>query len=154
MTIRFTTDAALIARLNEPVQTLHAKLYPEHFKPYQFEKIRDWFEKVLIQDEASRFLVTEDEEGPCGYAWIQTINQKENPFKKASVFLEVHQFCIASPKRRKGLGTALMNRICQYAREQELNEVILDYWANNEAAEQFYRHQQFTVYRNVVHLLI
>ncbi|MET1249385.1 GNAT family N-acetyltransferase [Sporolactobacillus sp. STCC-11] len=154
MEIVQTKDAALIARMNEPVQALHAKLYPEYFKPYCFDEIRQWFEKVIASDPDSTFLVIEDESQISGYAWIQALSRKENPFMIARTALEVHQFCIMRTERRKGYGTLLMNYIGQLARNKGINEIDLDYWSANEAAELFYRKQDFKVYRKAAHRIV
>ncbi|MFT8310606.1 MAG: GNAT family N-acetyltransferase [Sporolactobacillus sp.] len=154
MEIKQTTDAALIAKLNEPVQTLHRALYPEYFKPYCFDEIRKWFEKIIMSDPDSTFLVIEDEDQIVGYAWIQVLNRKENPFKRAWTALEIHQFSIMLAERRRGYGTALMNYICQFAKNKGINEIDLDYWSDNEAAELFYRKQDFKIYRKAAHRIV
>lgn len=154
MEIQSTTDTTLIARLNEPVQNLHAKLYPEYFKPYDFDEIRKWFERVVEEDQESTFLVIRDEEQIAGYAWIQVFTRKENPFKKESKALKVHQFSIMPAERKKGCGTHLMNYICQSARDKGINEIVLDYWSDNEGAERFYQKHQFTVYQKAAHKLL
>jgi ribosomal protein S18 acetylase RimI-like enzyme len=154
MEIKQTKDAALIAKLNEPVQTLHQALYPEYFKPYCFPEIRQWFEKVIANDPDSTFLVIEDEGLIAGYAWIQALGRKENPFKKAQTALKIHQFSIMQSERRRGYGTFLMDYICQFAKNNEINEIDLDYWSGNEAAELFYRKQDFKIYRKAAHRIV
>jgi len=154
MEIKQTTDAALIAKLNEPVQALHRALYPEYFKPYCFNEIRQWFETIIASDPDSTFLVIEDEGIIAGYAWIQVLIRTENPFKKARTALEIHQFSIMQAERRRGYGTALMNYICQFAKNKGINEIDLDYWSDNEAAELFYRKQDFKIYRKAAHRIV
>ncbi|MCO7125444.1 GNAT family N-acetyltransferase [Sporolactobacillus shoreicorticis] len=154
MEIKQTMDAALIAKLNEPVQALHAALYPEYFKPYCFAEIRQWFERVIASDPDSTFLVIEDEDQITGYAWIQVLNRKENPFKKARTVLEIHQFSIMQAARRKGCGTFLMNDICQFAKNKGIKEIDLNYWSDNETAERFYRKQNFKIYRKAAHRIV
>ncbi|GMA64325.1 hypothetical protein GCM10025859_47650 [Alicyclobacillus fastidiosus] len=56
MKITRTTDFELIARLNKPIHDLHVSLYPQHFTDYNFEAIRDSFEK-LVKSEAFIFLL-------------------------------------------------------------------------------------------------
>jgi hypothetical protein len=50
MNITRSTDFELIARLNKPIHELHASLYPQYFTEYNFEAIRDSFEKLVQTD--------------------------------------------------------------------------------------------------------
>jgi ribosomal protein S18 acetylase RimI-like enzyme len=150
MNITRSTDFELIARLNKPIHELHASLYPQYFTEYNFEAIRDSFEK-LVQTDSFIFLLLEDANEPLGYAWMELRNYPQNAFKKARRALFVHQISIANEQKRKGYGTALMNYIYDLAREQSIETVELDYWANNEIAKKFYSKQGFTGYREFVY---
>lgn len=62
MEIIKTTDFELVAKLNQSVHDLHSRLYPEYFKEYNFERIRDFFEKIINQPEYIFLLLMDDEQ--------------------------------------------------------------------------------------------
>ncbi|QSO48547.1 GNAT family N-acetyltransferase [Alicyclobacillus mengziensis] len=150
MNITRTTDFELIARLNKPIHELHASMYPQYFREYDFEAIRDSFEK-LVKDNSFVFLLLQDGNESLGYAWVELRNYSETVFTKARQALFVHQISIVNDQKQRGYGTALMNHIYDIAREQSIETVELDYWANNEAAKNFYSKQGFTGYREFVY---
>lgn len=150
MHITRTTDFELIARLNKPIHELHASLYPEYFTEYNFEAIRDSFEK-LVQGDSSIFLLLEDANEPLGYAWVELRNYPQTAFTKTRRALFVHQLGIVHEQKRRGYGAALMDYIYNLAREQSIETVELDYWVNNEIAKNFYSKQGFTGYREFVY---
>ena len=149
MNITRTTDFELIARLNKPIHELHVFMYPQYFKEYNFETIRDSFEK-LVRDNSFIFLLLEDGNESLGYAWVEVRNYPETVFTKARQALFVHQISIVNDQKRRGYGTALMNHIYDIAREHSIEIVELDYWANNEVAKSFYNKQGFSGYREFV----
>ncbi|GMA64177.1 GNAT family N-acetyltransferase [Alicyclobacillus fastidiosus] len=150
MNITQTTDFELIARLNKPIHELHVSLYPQYFTEYNFEAIRDSF-KELVKNDSFIFLLLEDGNDALGYAWVELRNYPQNAFTKARQALFVHQISIVNDQKRRGYGTALMNHIYDIAREQSIETVELDYWANNEVAKNFYKKQGFSGYREFVY---
>ncbi|KWW22334.1 GNAT family acetyltransferase [Peribacillus simplex] len=150
MKISQTKDFQLVAKLNEYVHGLHSNLYPAHFKEYNHENVKAGF-KSLFQNERFIFLLVEDDGEAVGYAWIETREYPENPFKKAYKSVYVHQISIVDTKRNKGYGSSLMKRIEEIAIEKGIDVLELDYWSGNSVAKQFYQNQDFTKYREFVH---
>ncbi|MBB6732698.1 GNAT family N-acetyltransferase [Cohnella zeiphila] len=150
MNITRTTDFELITSLNKPIHELHVSLYPQYFTEYNYEAIRDSFES-LVKNDLFIFLLLEDANEPLGYAWVELRNYHQNAFTKARQALFVHQISIVNGQKRRGYGTALMNYIYDLAREQSIETVELDYWANNEVAKNFYKKQGFSGYREFVY---
>ncbi|WP_064093414.1 GNAT family N-acetyltransferase [Rossellomorea aquimaris] len=149
MKITTTKNYELIAKLNKGVQDIHVKEYPEYFKEYDYESIKDFY-KANIENENCVFLLIEEENEPKGYAWIEHKHYKENPFKKAYQSIIVHQLNIIEFHRAKGYGSYLMNEIYLIAEQKGISKVELDYWANNSLAQKFYRKHGFTLYREYV----
>ncbi|CAH0343969.1 GNAT family N-acetyltransferase [Bacillus sp. CECT 9360] len=150
MNISQTTDHELIAKLNKPVQDLHAKWYPHTFKEYNFEAIKDTF-KNLINNEALIFLLLEDNQQAIGYAWIEIRNYPENAFRKPYKSVFVHQISLVETERKKGYGTKLMDHIYEIARNKEIDLVELDYWFHNDSAKGFYEKHGYTKNREFVY---
>ena len=150
MKIDRTNDYELVARLNKYVHDLHTNLYPDIFKPYNFQEVKAFFQGIIHRDEFI-FLQLEDEGKPLGYAWIELRNLPENAFKKAYKSVYVHQISIVDSQRRKGYATMLMDRITDLAKENGINRIELDYWFNNKIARDFYKKNEFVKYREFVY---
>ncbi|GGA86584.1 N-acetyltransferase [Ornithinibacillus halotolerans] len=146
MHISQTKDAGLIAKLNKPVHDLHVELYPEFFKPYNFEEIKTFFQS-MVEKENYIFLVLEDGDMPLGFAMIEIRNHPETMFKKAYSSLYVHQISVLNQKQKKGYGTRLMEAIEGHAKERGINRIELDYWSENEVASSLYEKNGYEISR-------
>lgn len=94
MKISRTNNFKLVAKLNKYVHDLHVNLYPEYFKEYNYEEIKDFFQKIIDKEEFT-FLLLEDEDKPVGYAWIELRNYPDNAFKKSYQSIYVNQISIS-----------------------------------------------------------
>ncbi|MEK5520565.1 GNAT family N-acetyltransferase [Heyndrickxia sporothermodurans] len=150
MKINRTNDFELIAKLNKHVHDLHIKLYPKHFKEYNFEEVKAFFASIIDIEEFV-FLILEQNEQPLGYAWIELREYPDNPFKKAYKSVYVHQISISENQGKKGYGSRLMDEICNIARANGINKIELDYWCDNEIAKSFYKKNGFVKYREFVY---
>ncbi|WP_062109409.1 GNAT family N-acetyltransferase [Bacillus niameyensis] len=150
MRIRETNDYVIIAKLNKGVHELHEKLYPEYFKPYNFEDMLEYFKEIVYFPDFI-FLVLEEEEKPIGYAWIEIRNYMENALIKANQAIYVHQINIEEDHRNNGYGGHLMDAIIEMAKSKDIHRVELDYWFDNEVAKKFYEKLGFKKYREFVY---
>ncbi|GIN72773.1 N-acetyltransferase [Bacillus sp. J14TS2] len=150
MNISQTNDFELVAKLNKYVHDIHANLYPEYFKVYNFEEIKSFFQKIIDKEEFIFFLL-EDDDKPLGYAWIEFKCYPDNPFRKAYKSVYVHQISISEAQRKKGYGSMLMDKIIEMAKLNGMNKIELDYWGNNEMAKNFYKKNDFVQYREFVY---
>lgn len=143
MRIRKTQDYKTIAKLNRTVHQLHVKLYPELFKPYQYDQV-EYYMKEMMKNPRFTFLIVENSyREPVGYAWIEIIDQPETYFQYASKSVFVRQFSIEADQEHKGYGSALMIQIIYLAKENGAKQIELDYWAANTNAGQFYQKHGF-----------
>ncbi|OOC62567.1 hypothetical protein BBD40_12275 [Paenibacillus ihbetae] len=76
---------------------------------------------------------------------------QESAFKISTQSVYVHQLSIIKEAQRKGLGTLLMDKVCEFALEQGIRKIELDYWVNNETAGRFYHKQGFKKYREFLY---
>ncbi len=150
MQISRTKDFESVAELNRYVHELHANLYPEYFKEYDFEAIKTFFQKKMDNEEFI-FLLLKDDDQPLGYAWIELRNYPDTDFKKPYKSIYVHQISIADSQRKKGYGSALMNKVADIAKENGIHKIELDYWSNNEIAKNFYEKNDFVKNREFVY---
>lgn len=150
MRVYQTKDPELVAKLNEPVHQLHVERYPELFKPYDFEEVKNFFSGI-IDHENFVFLIVEDTEFAVGYLWFEYRDYHETVFTKSYRSIYVHQISVNPSKRSKGLGARLMEEAAVIAKGQNINRIELDYWAKNEKARDFYRKLNFEVSREYVY---
>lgn len=145
VTIRTATaaDARVLARLNQPVQTLHANAQPEVFKPAAFTpELVSHYEALLARDDVVIFLAEADGE-PAGHAVAVIIERPETPFTYAFRYLQIDELTVAPTLQRRGIGTALVAEALALARTNEIRFVRLDVYAFNETALAFYARQGF-----------
>jgi len=145
-----TTDYELISNLNKSVQELHSTLYPEYFKEYNFEHIRDEIKKCM-KNPSFIFLVIKDNQQYFGYACIEIKKYEEDAFTKSYSSLFVHQINIVESNTRNGYGSALMEKIYEIAAINKLGKIELDYWYHNNIAKDFYKKIGFKPYREFVY---
>jgi diamine N-acetyltransferase len=150
MKINQTRDFELVTKLNKFVHDLHANLYPEYFKEYNFGEIKTFFQGIMDRKEFI-FLVLEDDDQPIGYTWIELRNYPDNAFKKAYKSVYVHQISIAENHRKQGFGSKLMDEITDIAKANGISKIELDYWFDNEIANNFYMKNDFVKYREFVY---
>ncbi|OQM44244.1 GNAT family N-acetyltransferase [Anoxybacillus sp. UARK-01] len=150
MKITQTTDYKTIAALNKHVHDLHVALYPRHFKKYDAEAMKRFFQSVIHQPHFI-FLLLEENEQACGYAWLEIRTHPENIFFQSYQSIYVHQISISESVRNKGYGTQLMEYIYELAQDKGIYLIELDYWSKNEVAKNFYAKQGFQVYRELVY---
>jgi len=141
-----TKDAARLSKLNKEVQELHFRLYPEYFKPYNFEDVCLFFQKEISNPTFLFYIVVKGKED-IGYLWIEVKEYKENAFKKAYSSIYIHHLNVKEEYRNRGVGRALIEKVRSIAKTKEIHKIELDYWANNESAQKFYEKHGYKKYR-------
>ncbi|WP_194542181.1 GNAT family N-acetyltransferase [Paenibacillus sp. JZ16] len=139
-----------IALLNKDVHEIHVSLYPEYFKEYDFDDVNEFFKKIM-SDPIYYFYIVKDEGQSLGYVWVETREYPENVFMKSYRSVYIHQLGVSKEHRNKGVGSLIMNWINNFAKENEVNTIQLDYWADNEGANHFYTKNGFKSYRNYLY---
>ncbi|WP_244152630.1 GNAT family N-acetyltransferase [Paenibacillus lactis] len=147
-----STDSSTIARLNKAVHDLHYSLFPEYFKAYNYEEINQFFQKLMADNTSNHYFYLLHESGQAlGYILFEIKQYHESAFKKSFKSIYVHQLSIIKESQSKGLGTLLMDKVCEFALEHGIPKIELDYWVNNETAGRFYHKQGFKKYREFLY---
>lgn len=145
ITIKESSDAALLADLNKEVQEHHHNMYPEIFRPYVKEEIERAIRKMLSGRDA-RAYVAYDGETAVGYALIFISRFNQNAFQVARNAMQVDQLCVLAAHRKKGVGQALMKHLEKIAKEEKVSRLDLNHWTKNDSAREFFGKNGFGYY--------
>jgi diamine N-acetyltransferase len=131
-------DLEALITLNAEVQRRHIEQYPQYFKPLTDPTaVKEFFQKTLA-DPTNTIIIAETDKCALGYIWLEHQEKPETSLKMAVRRLYVHHLVIASSARRKGVATALMHHVEEHAASQGIPEILLDTWAANQEALDFF----------------
>lgn len=143
--IKRTKDHRIISKLNESVQNLHHKLYPNEFKKFDLDAVSSFFKKELNQSSTYAFVATINSEA-VGYllCMLKTRNESEFQFEKKLLYID--QISINNKFRNQGIGKELMHRAIELANDLQVTEIQLDHWVDNSEAAHFFKQLGFRYY--------
>ena len=127
-------EFARIAELKRQIHEVHVKGRPDLFAPYK--DLAPFAEHSAAKN--CSLLLAEIEGEPVGFALVQYIDRPASPYMNERRFLHVEEFCVDENHQRMGIGTKLMERLKQLAREKGYPRIELDVWGFNEGAKRFY----------------
>jgi GNAT superfamily N-acetyltransferase len=140
--IRESRDVAVITRINEVVQNLHAREYPHYFKPFNYQEVYQNMQETLAKENWHAYVAFVDEV-PAGFVLFFIRDYKENPYRYSYRAVHVDQICVLNEFQRSGVGSNLMDAVEQFAREKGMDQLELTYWERNSQAARFYRKKGF-----------
>jgi diamine N-acetyltransferase len=136
-------DLTVLAQLNEPVQSLHAALYPADFKGnVEAGNVASFFERAAARPESS-IAIAEQDGVPVGYIWFDISARPENAFKPPQSFVYIHHVSVAADARHRGVGSAMLAYAKEKAHAAGVDEVRLDTWIDNVEAQRFFEAHGF-----------
>jgi len=144
-------DADLLALLNYDMQEIHAEIEPMLFKHHNQENMKALFKEAL-EDENIYAFVAWDNDRPVGYVMISKINFEENYFRKSYSVVYIEHICVLKDYKGHGIGKQLIEKVKEFARDNNIRRVELDYWNKNEKAGQFFRSQGFKTFNERMYL--
>lgn len=139
-------DARLLAALNETIHMMHVEARPDFFKPYdRSDALVNWYLERLAQPESHLYIAFADGEA-VGCMVTKVVERPENVFANALRTLHIDQITINPEHQGKGYGKALLQQAHELARELHIRRVVLEVWAFNNHAIEFYERQGFQPY--------
>ena len=134
------------------INVLHAQLHIQHigYRPDIFAPIEQpVFDTLMIpyiKDDSKDIVISENDGVIDGYAAISVCDTSKGageilPF----TFVEVNELCVAENAQGKGIGTALLDAVKQYAKDKGAKFVELGVNAQNTGAQEFYKANGMTV---------
>lgn len=138
-------DAEIIARLNEPVQRIHAQGRADFFKPHVVDAaLIAWYCDVLVQPDHHVF-IAESADTPVGYVYAKVVRRPDGPFVFATDALVIDQISVNEDQRGLGCGKALLGAVYALARAENITRLELNVWNFNAEAIEFYLRQGWRV---------
>ncbi len=151
--VRFAKETELeqINVLRKQVNDLHVSGKPEIFKPGFSPELRDYIH--AIWNDPEKEIVTAEMDGRvCGFAVLNHIIRPENPFMYERDYLDIDEFGVDTDCRRKGVASAMIEFIRNYAKEKGFRRLELNMWEFNQGALAFYEATGFRTYRRYMEM--
>lgn len=144
--IEETHDCDVLTRLNEEVQTLHLKLYPDFFKPYNQVEMKKALLDFLLDPNCKAYLAFKNNL-PVGYALFFVKESKENAFQYSFKSLYVDQISVLKEHQRSGIGQLLLEQGEKIAKALGIKKLEIDHWAANDIAASHFRKNGYRLYK-------
>jgi GNAT superfamily N-acetyltransferase len=93
----------------------------------------------LLSEDGTHAFIAWDDDAPVGYCLLKLVEREASPWTRGCRRLLVDQLSVEPEYRRQGVGTCLMEAAFNFARQQGIHELTLEYWSTNHAAREFYK---------------
>ena len=139
MDIRFakTEDTPAILQLLRQVGQVHHEGRPDIFRE-EAQKYGASQVMALMNKPGVAIFIAAEEEKVLGYCFCFLKTYEKDPVLCEHTELYIDDLCVDEGYRRFGVGKALYEADCRYARESRCHSVTLNVWSCNESALGFY----------------
>ena len=147
-------DLEALVKLNEEVQSLHAKAFPNLFKKTpKHSDVIDFFAKLLTS-EKSYIYVALNEHQIVGYAWCQYKEIGESALTHKIKKIHIEHIVVTNTQRNCGVGSKLLKEVESLGSMLGVNQISLDVWSFNTESNKFFRSQNYESYNDYLWKLI
>ena len=144
-------DLERVNDLRKQVNDLHVSGRPDVFKPGFPEELQNYVYSIF-RDPLKKIVVCEKDGMISGFAVLNHITRPETPFMLERDYLDIDEFGVDEAFRRKGIASAMIRFIADYAKREGFNRIELNMWEFNQSALEFYEAVGFTTYRRYMEL--
>ena len=139
MDIRFakTEDTPAILQLLRQVGQVHHEGRPDIFREGA-QKYGASQVMALMNKPGVAIFIAAEEEKVLGYCFCFLKTYEKDPVLCDRTELYIDDLCVDEGCRRGGVGKALYEAACRYAKESRCHSVTLNVWSCNESALGFY----------------
>lgn len=139
MEIRFAKpeDTMGILRLLEQIGRLHYNLRPDMFQAHAQKYGASQVLARLANPGTPTFVAVEGDK-VLGYSFCEIKVFSEHPVMADHKEMFLEDLCVEENARGQGVGRALYNYVCQYAKAQGCHNLTLHVWHDNGNAVAFY----------------
>jgi len=130
-------DVGTVTELSGFLHRMHTEALPDIFTVFDAELTYPRFERMLAADDTLIWLA-ELETHAVGYACANQVDRERNDAVHEEHALLIQELAVSPRARKAGVGRALMQAAEDYARSVGLDCVLLNTWAFNIGAHDFY----------------
>ena len=130
-------DGDALVELTLQVQRLHVANEPERFVPPSSAAVAAWWAERL-SDQGWYALVAEVDGACVGYVLFERIERPAAVFTAGQQEFYLHHIGVDPGVRQRGIGRALLHAVERAAAEHGVQQVALDTWSFNTAAQAFF----------------
>ncbi len=94
---------------------------------------------AMLDSSENPIFVAVEEEQVLGYCFCQMQRHPQDPVLCDVLSLYIDDLCVDEKMRGKGIGKALYEAVCRYAKMRKCYNITLNVWACNESAMKFYQ---------------
>ena len=145
-------DIPRIIALLHQVNMVHHVIRPDLFKPHTTKYNEQELEAMLDDDSKPIFVF--DDGMVLGYAFCQVSEVKNNQLLEDIKTLYIDDICVDENARGKHVGKALYEHVLEYAKSIACNNITLNVWEGNEAAQRFYRNMGMQVQKTTMEIIL
>ena len=133
------SDYPQILSLESQIFEMHIQARPDIIKPRQQPLDCEYYQKCL-DDDSHKIFVWEENGDILGHCMTRKRIYENHPMFYDRTILEIEDLCVDQKARGRGIGRALFDRACAYAREIGAAHLELTVWHFNGDARRFYEH--------------
>ena len=138
-----------VGRVFTEENQFHADLVPEIIQVADPIMTADWYAEVLSNPNSTLF-VAEDGMNISGVALVELRNSIDDPIFKQRRYAHINEIAVLKEYQGLGIGRLLMERIHQWANEQDVEEIELQVWGRNSQAIDFYEKFGYQTWRRTM----
>ncbi|MFB9709533.1 N-acetyltransferase family protein [Streptosporangium sandarakinum] len=143
-------DAALLARLNDFVHSVHARNRPDVFRSgAAHAELVPIFETHLAREDVRAF-VAHLAGRPVGYALAVIADRPGDALVRPRTFVILEHLAVDPRAARTGVATALVEAVRTAGRREGCSSLLTDVWDFNADARAFYEAAGFTPMRHIL----
>lgn len=131
-------DLAQVEKLLSEVLEIHAEIRPDIFISGTTKYTDNELTDIFHDDRRPVFVAVDDNDMVLGYAFCQFERQPFSTNMKDFRTLYIDDLCVDQKARGKGVGKALYEYVCAFAKANGCYDITLNVWEGNDSARAFY----------------
>ncbi len=140
-------DYSDFMKIFNEIEKLHRLGASWNFKKPKSENFFKNYYNKLIKDKNCKFLLAKEDKSLVGYviADKKEVTEKSS-LMKARKWIWINDLVVKNGKKRKGIGSLLMEKIEDWAKENDIKEFELNVWTFNVNAINFYEKRGYKIF--------
>lgn len=130
-------DYESVHKIQKQVHDIHVIARPDHYIMSEFTLDKNYFERLLIDDNKEVFVAEEDRQ-LVAYTIIFIKEPINRPILVPNKVVFIEDFGVHAELRRKGIGNMVFKYLIRFAKDINANSIELGVWEFNKEAIEFY----------------